>query len=65
VNKLGLSIIADAIVQLDQQGVPRADRTMLWLRFGVTKDRLEAAEEVVTQRYQAGMVKRKRSSRSW
>jgi hypothetical protein len=64
-EKLGLAHIADAIVQLDQRGVPRGDRVTLWLRFGVTKDRLEAAEEVVTQRYIAGKVKRGRSSRGW
>jgi hypothetical protein len=63
-SRLGVSDIADAIVQFDQAGVPKEDRMLFWRLHGVQSDLVQAAEEEVELRYHAAALRRSRY-RGW
>ena len=60
-----ITIITDAIVQFDQNGVPRRDREVFWAHHRITKREIEEAEEQVEIRYKVAKFKRKSRMRRW
>lgn len=59
-----IATLADAIVKLDQDGVLEQDRRELFTRFNVTHKQLQAAQEIVEERYAAAGFRRRRY-RGW
>jgi hypothetical protein len=64
-QQLGISVIADAIVDLEQRGVSHFDQTTFFLAHGIDKKRLDAAHAHVADRYRAIEMKRPRASKGW
>ena len=64
-KQLGIAVIADAIVQMEQAGVSHADQTALFLAHGINQQRVDAAHAHVLDRYKAIGKKRPRASRGW
>jgi hypothetical protein len=64
-KQLGVATLADAIVQLEQAGVPLADQTEFFIAHGIDRMRLDAAHAHVVDRYNAAQMKRPRASRGW
>jgi hypothetical protein len=64
-KQLGIAVIADAIIQMEQTGVPHADQTTFFLAHGINRQRLDAAHAHVADRYRAISMKRPRASRGW
>jgi hypothetical protein len=64
VTNISMGDLVDTIVQLDQSGVLEADRQALWTKFGIRKRQIEAAQELVEERYRAARLSRQRY-RGW
>lgn len=64
-KQLSLSVIADAIVQMEQAGVTLSDQTTFFLAHGIDMQRVDAAHAHVVDRYNAIRMKRPRASRGW
>ena len=64
-KQLGISVLADAIVQMEQAGVPWQDQFGFLLAHGIDQKRIDAAQAHVLDRYRAAQMKRPRASRGW
>jgi len=59
-----LANIADAIVQMDQAGTLEDDRVLIYRLHGISPMQVQAAQEIVEERYQAASLRRRRY-RGW
>jgi hypothetical protein len=64
-KQLGVSVIADAIVQMEQNGVSWLDQHAFLLAHGINQQRIDAAQAAVLDRYKAIEMRRPRASRGW
>jgi hypothetical protein len=64
-KQLSISVLADAIIQMEQAGVPWLDQREFMIAHGINKQRIEAAQAHVLDRYNAAAMRRPRASKGW
>jgi hypothetical protein len=64
-KQLSISVLADAIVEMEQRGITWLDQREFMIAHGINKQRIEAAQAAVLDRYRAIEMRRPRASRGW